>query len=51
MNVELGRPQHRRRIAMASTITSINWLHDLTKALELAHEQNKPVLLDFFSPH
>lgn len=31
-------------------MTQVQWLHDLEQALERAKQQNKFVLLDFFSP-
>jgi len=31
-------------------LTEIRWLASLDEALELARQQDKPVLLDFFSP-
>ena len=36
---------------MASATETIQWLRHLPEAFQLAHEQNKPILLDFFSPH
>ena len=33
-----------------ATQTEIRWLSSLDEALELAAKQDKPVLLDFFSP-
>ena len=32
------------------TPTEIRWLASLDEALDLAKQQDKPVLLDFFSP-
>jgi hypothetical protein len=30
---------------------TIDWLESLPAAFETAHEEGKPILLDFFSPH
>jgi len=35
---------------MAATATAIRWLDSLDDALDRARGEQKPVLLDFFSP-